>query len=29
VILLRRKLDRPLAVVDRTHPAPPQLVNAG
>src|SRR6476659_8201557 len=25
VILLRRKLDRPLAVVDRTHPALPQL----
>ena len=25
VVLLRRKLDRPLAVVDRTHPALPQL----
>src|SRR5204862_5897349 len=25
VILLRRKLDRPLAVIDRTHPALPQL----
>src|SRR6185312_10603881 len=25
VILLRRKLDRPVAVVDRTHPALPQL----
>src|SRR4051794_18518538 len=25
VILLRRKLDRPLAVVDRTHPVLPQL----